>query len=157
MKPPEKGATIEDILENEVPDRYTLTEKTWATLERHKQHHLEQGNGFGYGLITQPFAGKSTRTMSARYHKDGAEILLDQSHLSRRPRRLTPYEASGLMGFPENYRGFFSRAEELKQPVSDTQAYHQFGNSVAVPLVTDIAKLLVRKLIEAGAMNTEDD
>lgn len=151
LKPPEKGITFENILENEVPERYTLTEKTWATLERHKKYHLEQGNGFGYGLISPPFEGKITRTMSARYHKDGAEILLDQDHLSKRPRRLTPYEVSGLMGFPDRYRKYFSRSASVKQPVSDTQAYHQFGNSVAVPIVTDIAKIMINKLIEVGA------
>lgn len=155
LKPPLEPISIENILEADVPERYTLTEKTWATLERHKKYHAEQGNGFGYGLITPPFTGKTTRTMSARYHKDGAEILIDQSLISKRPRRLTPYEASGLMGFPEKYRKYFSRAPEIKQPVSDTQAYHQLGNSVAVPLITDVAHLIVNKLYAAGAIPKE--
>jgi DNA (cytosine-5)-methyltransferase 1 len=148
---PENPKSIDSILEAEVPAKYTLTEKTWATLERHKKHHAELGNGFGYGLISAPFEGKTTRTMSARYNKDGAEILINQRNIGLRPRRLTPYEVSGLMGFPEKYRCFFSRAENIIQPVSDSQAYHQFGNSVAVPLVTDIAKLIVSKLHEANA------
>ena len=155
LKPPVRGVSLESILENEVPERYTLTEKTWATLERHKKFHLEQGNGFGYGLISPPFEGKITRTISARYHKDGAEILLDQDQIMKRPRRLTPYEASGLMGFPENYRKYFSRLPNIKQPVSDTQAYRQFGNSVAVPVVADIAKIVINKLFEVGAFSPE--
>lgn len=152
LMPPEQSMTIESILEDGVPKKYTLTEKTWETLERHKKHHSERGNGFGYSAITPPYNGKTTRTLSARYHKDGAEILIDQQLINANPRRLTPYEASGIMGFPEKYRNYFSRKQEFQQPVSDTQAYRQFGNSVAVPLVTDIAKLIVKKLQDEGAL-----
>jgi len=87
MQPPEPPVTLESILEAEVPDKYTLKVGTWATLERHLKHHLEAGNGFGYGLIKPPFEGKFTRTISARYHKDGAEILIDQSQKGLLPRR----------------------------------------------------------------------
>lgn len=147
--------TLETIIEKEVPDRYTLREKTWATLERHKQYHAEKGNGFGYSLISPPFEGKYSRTISARYHKDGAEILIDQSALNKLPRKLTPYEASGLMGFPDQFRMHFSRKSDTIQPVSDTQAYKQFGNSVAVPVVSAIANLMVKKLDECNALENE--
>lgn len=153
LVPPDPPVTLESIIEDDVPDKYTLKEKTWNTLERHKHYHAEKGNGFGYSVIGPPYEGKSSRTISARYHKDGAEILIDQSHLNKLPRRLTPYEASGLMGFPDSFRGFFSRKPGIIQPVSDTQAYRQFGNSVAVPVVTAIASLIVGKLDEFNALN----
>lgn len=156
MQHPEPPVTLESILETEVPDKYTLKPGTWSALERHKKFHSEKGHGFGYGLITSPFDGKFTRTISARYHKDGAEILIDQSEKGLLPRRLTPYEASGLMGFPDTYRKFFSRQPDVLQPVSDSQAYKQFGNSVAVPVVKEISKLIVRKLEEVEAIKIEN-
>lgn len=128
---------------NNVDAKYTLGLGTWDTLRRHKAHHESIGQGFGYGLIEPPFDGKITRTISARYHKDGAEILIDQGE-GNRPRRLTPLEACKIQGFPEKCHKFFNGIE--KQPVSDTQAYRQFGNSVAVPVVTAIAKNMVNFL-----------
>ncbi|MBI9047471.1 MAG: DNA (cytosine-5-)-methyltransferase [Anaerolineaceae bacterium] len=142
---------LEDVLEDRVPERYTLGLKTWATLERHKQHHESIGQGFGYSLISPPFIGKVTRTLSARYHKDGAEILIKQD--GKRPRRLTPLECCRLMGYPDNYQLFFERNPEFQQPVSDTQAYRQFGNSVAVPVVTRLAQLIIDKLVEEQAFS----
>lgn len=120
--------------------RYMLGPGTWATLERHKKHHAEAGNGFGYGLHTFPIPdGTVTRTISARYHKDGAEILVQTD--GPRPRKLTIQEAAQLQGFDPTRFVF---------PVSDTQAYRQIGNSVAVPAVEasarQIAKVLKEKL-----------
>ncbi|MBT3311745.1 MAG: DNA (cytosine-5-)-methyltransferase [Desulfobacteraceae bacterium] len=126
-----KYPLLRDIIKNKVEEKYTLGPGTWATLERHKKHHEEVGNGFGYGLINRPIKKDTvTRTMSQRYHKDGAEILIEQKSKPR-PRRLTPTEALQLMGFdPDKF--FF--------PVSDTQAYRQIGNSVVVPAVKATAK-----------------
>lgn len=149
LKPPEKRIyELDEILETTVPEKYRLREKTWQTLIRHKKHHAKIGNGFGYGLNKRPFKGKITRTISARYHKDGAEILIDDGGI--RPRRLTPLECCRLMGFPEEYQKFYGR-NGVKQPVSDTQAYRQFGNSVVVPVLIDIAKLITDKLTEVKA------
>jgi len=132
-------------------DKYTLTLKTWETLVRHKKNHAEKGNGFGFGLIMPPFRGKVTRTISARYYKDGAEILISQGR-GKRPRRLTPLEACRLQGFPEKCISYYNG--EKTQPVSDHQAYRQFGNSVTVPVIRAIAnklvKLLEDKLVELG-------
>ena len=154
LKPPKKRPkTLADILEDpeKVPEKYILKKGTWSTLERHKKYHAEQGNGFGYGLISPPFEDKTTRTLSARYHKDGAEILIDIGE--KIPRRLTPLECCRLMGFPKKYQKFFERNEKYPQPVSDTQAYRQFGNSVVVPVVTAIAEIMVKKLKAVGAFD----
>jgi len=146
IKPPENRLyNLSDVLEENVPEKYTLMEKTWDTLLRHKAHHAAAGNGFGYSVIEPPFENKITRTISARYHKDGAEILIYQGE-NKRPRRLTPLECSRLMGFPEDFQKNFSRDSKITQPVSDTQAYRQFGNSVAVPVVKEIASGIVNKL-----------
>ena len=141
---------LKEILETSVPEKYTLTEGTWNTLERHKLHHQKEGNGFGYGLNIPPF-NNVTRTLSHRYHKDGAEILIYQE--GKRPRRLTPLECCRLMGFPLEIQNYFSRSPEYIQPVSDLQAYKQFGNSVAVPVVTAVAKLITDKLKSVGAID----
>lgn len=119
---------------------YTLGPGTWNTLQRHKKHHEEVGNGFGYGLLTWPIKeGTITRTISARYHKDGSEILIEQP--GKRPRRLTVQEAMQLQGFSP--RDFFF-------PVSQTQAYHQIGNSVVVPAVEASAKFIAWILKDKG-------
>ena len=149
ISPTESGPTLDEILEPVVPDRYTLGPGTWQTLLRHRRHHRECGNGFGYGLIQAPFYGKITRTLSARYHKDGAEVLIEQD--SRRPRRLTPLECARLFGFPRRFQKYFAR-NGYEQPVSDTQAYRQFGNSVVVPVVSAVAKTMAEKLRSAGAI-----
>lgn len=123
-----------DILEKEVPEKYTLTDHLWNYLQNYAKKHREKGNGFGFGLTD--LNGRS-RTLSARYHKDGSEILIPQKN--KNPRRLTPQECSNLMGFTQ-FR------PDFKIPVSDTQAYKQFGNSVAVPVIYDIAKEIVYTL-----------
>ncbi len=133
LTPPENKPVVRDILEPEVDVKYTLTDKLWLYLQNYAAKHREAGNGFGYGIA--PMDG-ITRTMSARYYKDGSEILIAQDE--KNPRRLTPRECARLQGFPDTF----------KIPVSDTQAYMQFGNSVVVPLMTDVAKLVVRKLEE---------
>lgn len=117
---------------------YTLGPGTWATLQRHKAYHSTKGNGFGYGLHKLPVEkGEVTRTISARYHKDGAEILIEQK--DDRPRRLTIEEAMQLQGYDPSRFVF---------PVSNTQAYRQIGNSVVVPAVTACALEISRILKE---------
>ncbi len=101
----------------------------WECLIRHKAKHEAKGNGFGYGLID---LDGTTRTISARYYKDGSEAFVPQE--GQNPRRLTPRECARLQGFPDDF----------VIPVSDTQAYKQFGNSVVVPLVKDIVKIIVK-------------
>ncbi len=119
---------------------YTLGPGTWETLERHKKHHAEKGNGFGYGLNKMPIPiDAKTRTISARYHKDGAEILIEQK--GKRPRRLTIEEAMQLQGFDPKL---------FKFPVSNTQAYRQIGNSVVVPAIIECAKEIASVLGERG-------
>ena len=149
ITPRGRKLSMKDILEKFVDDKYTLGPGTWSTLIRHKKYHQSKGQGFGYGLICPPFDEVTTRTLSARYHKDGAEILVDQGD-GLNPRRLTPLECCRLMGFPKKYQRFFDPKDNEKiQPVSDTQAYRQFGNSVSVPVVTDIARALYQTLENA--------
>lgn len=112
-----------------VNDKYTLSDKLWEYLQAHAAKHRKKGNGFGYGLFTPDDVA---RTLSARYYKDGSEILIAQP--GRNPRRLTPREAARLMGFDDG------RRSDWVIPVSDTQAYRQFGNSVVVPVIRAIAK-----------------
>jgi DNA (cytosine-5)-methyltransferase 1 len=115
-----------------VPSRFTLSDHLWGYLQDYARKHRAAGNGFGFGLVN---GGSVSRTLSARYHKDGSEILVGQA-LGQNPRRLTPRECARLMGFPDTFR----------IPVSDTQAYRQFGNSVVVPVVTAVARLVVASL-----------
>ena len=131
LKPIDKPLKLKDILEPEVDNKYTLSDKLWTYLQNYATKHKQAGNGFGFGIA--PLDG-ITRTMSARYYKDGSEILIEQD--GKNPRRLTPRECARLQGFPDSF----------KIPVSDTQAYKQFGNSVVVPLMSEIAKLIVAKL-----------
>ena len=131
LHPLEKQPVVRDILEKEVDEKYTLSEKLWTYLQNYAAKHRAAGNGFGYGIA--PLDG-ITRTISARYYKDGSEILIEQE--GKNPRRLTPRECARLQGFPDDF----------KIPVSDTQAYRQFGNSVVVPLMSDVAGLIVAKL-----------
>ncbi|RME92825.1 MAG: DNA (cytosine-5-)-methyltransferase [Verrucomicrobia bacterium] len=129
---PAQGPTLDSILEQDVPAKYTLSDHLWRYLQDYAAKHRAAGNGFGFGLVT----GKDiARTLSARYYKDGSEILVSQGP-GKNPRRLTPRECARLMGFPEDF----------KIPVSDTQAYKQFGNSVVVPVVERIAKSVVEAL-----------
>jgi len=137
--PPAKPLVVKDILEENVDNKYTLSDKLWAYLQNYAAKHKAAGNGFGYGIA--PLDGV-TRTISARYYKDGSEILIAQE--GKNPRRLTPRECARLQGFPDTF----------KIPVSDTQAYRQFGNSVVVPLMAEIAKLVVAKIDEMEKAKT---
>lgn len=137
ITPKEPKSTMSTILEPEVDDRYTLTDHLWEYLQAYANKHKAAGNGFGYGLAQRDGI---SRTLSARYYKDGAEILIPQD--GNNPRRLTPRECARLQGFPDSF----------VIPVSDTQAYRQFGNSVVVPLMANVAKLVVGKLDELEAM-----
>ena len=133
LNPPEKKPVLSDILEPSPDPKYTLSDKLWTYLRNYAAKHAAAGNGFGYGIA--PRDGIS-RTLSARYYKDGSEILIEQE--GKNPRRLTPRECARLQGFPDDFR----------IAVSDTQAYRQFGNSVVVPLMTDVAGLVVKKMKE---------
>lgn len=117
-----------DFENNKVHDKYTLTDNLWAYLQAHAQKHRSMGNGFGYGLVKPD---EIARTLSARYYKDGSEILVYQGE-NKNPRRLTPRECARLMGYPDDYI----------IPVSDTRAYKQFGNSVVVPLFNAVAEFI---------------
>jgi len=131
--PKDPKPILNDILEPTVDNKYTLTDHLWEYLQAYADKHKAAGNGFGYGIAPRDGV---TRTLSARYYKDGSEILIAQS--GKNPRRLTPRECARLQGFPDTF----------KIPVSDTQAYRQFGNSVVVPLMTDVAHLVVQKIEE---------
>lgn len=133
-----------DILEKSVPDKYTLTPKLWSYLQGYKEKHQKAGNGFGYSLFGPDDV---TRTLSARYYKDGSEILVRQK--GKRPRRLTPRECARLMGFENPGEAKFDI------PVSDTQSYRQFGNAVVVPVVRAVADIMKPHIYEAIAMRDE--
>ena len=129
---PDTGPKLNTILEKNPDPKYTLTDHLWNYLQNYAAKHKAAGNGFGFGLVS----GKDTaRTLSARYHKDGSEILIDQGR-GKNPRRLTPRECARLMGYPDSF----------KITVSDTQAYRQFGNSVIVPVVERIADAVIETL-----------
>jgi len=140
-EPTHTETCLGDILEpnEQVPDLYTISERIWESHQRRKEQHKEKGNGFGYSL----FSHKSSyaNTISARYYKDGTEILIDQSDIGKRPRKLTPKECARLQGFPENF---------IYDAVSDNQSYKQFGNSVSVPVIRAVAKSLVEALESQG-------
>ena len=111
-----------------VSDKYTLSDKLWRYLQDYSDKHKAKGNGFGFGLVDDDSVA---RTLSARYYKDGSEILVSRGE-GQNPRRLTPRECARLMGYDPTFR----------IPVSDTQAYRQFGNSVAVPVFAEVARLM---------------
>ncbi len=121
-----------DHKKKRVLDKYTLTDHLWLYLQNYAAKHRAKGNGFGFGLVTPE---NTARTLSARYYKDGSEILIDQGK-RKSPRRLTPRECARLMGFPDTFR----------ISVSDTQAYKQFSQAAVVPLVEYAAKLMVSQL-----------
>ncbi|MFZ1807670.1 MAG: DNA (cytosine-5-)-methyltransferase [Cyclobacteriaceae bacterium] len=123
--------SIRDILEQKVDDKYTLSDKLWNYLKEYKKKHQARGNGFGFGLTD---LNGVSRTLSARYYKDGAEILIPQK--GKNPRRLTPRECARLQGFPDSFI----------IPVSDNQGYKQFGNSVASPLIQAVGKNIAKEL-----------
>lgn len=130
---------IKDILETNVDKKYTLSAHLWNYLQEYAKKHKEKGNGFGFGLTD---LNGISRTMSARYYKDGAEILIPQNGKS--PRRLTPRECARLQGFPDNFI----------IPVSDTQAYKQFGNSVVTPLIQAVGKNIVKEILKLNGKHS---
>nr|WP_218963404.1 DNA (cytosine-5-)-methyltransferase [Bacillus pumilus] len=132
-KPTHEPTRVGDILESDVDEKYTISDRLYQGHLRRKEEHKKKGNGFGFSLFNaeSPY----TNTISARYYKDGSEILIDQG-VSKNPRKLTPRECARLQGFPDNFI----------IPVSDTQAYRQFGNSVAVPVVEAVAKEILKSL-----------
>lgn len=132
--PPQRKLALSSILESEVDDIYTLSDKLWAYLQAYEAKHRAKGNGFGYGLVDMRGI---TRTLSARYHKDGSEILIPQE--GKNPRRLTPRECARLMGYPDNF---------VLSAVSRTQAYKQMGNSVVVPLVQFVGQSVVDYMLD---------
>jgi DNA (cytosine-5)-methyltransferase 1 len=140
--PPMNATRLGDILEDssKLDPKYTLSDKLWNGHLRRKEEHKEKGNGFGYSLFTED--SPYTSTLSARYYKDGSEILISQSQLKKNPRKLTPRECARLQGFPESF---------VIDAVSDGQAYKQFGNSVCVPVIRAVAKQML------AAMKTAEE
>lgn len=150
---PKKIISLGEILEQneKVEDKYILTPKLWEYLWNYAKKHKAKGNGFGFSLVNKE---SITRTLSARYYKDGSEILIDrgfdinkdfhhEENINNRPRRLKPRECARLMGFEKVKENHF------RIPVSDTQAYKQFGNSVVVPVFSSIAKLMKPYIIKS--------
>ena len=131
-EPPMIETKVGSILDKRVAEKYTISDKMWESAKRRKENYRKKGYGFGFSLFNRD--SKYTSTISARYYKDGAEIWIDQKN--KNPRKLTPNEARKLQGFPE---GFVI-------PVSDGQAYKQFGNAVPVPVIRAIAKKMVKHL-----------
>jgi len=129
---PEPTKKIKDILEKKVDPKYTLTDHLWKYLQDYSQKHKEKGNGFGFGLVD---LNGITRTMSARYYKDGSEILIPQN--GRNPRRLSVRESARLQGYPDKF---------IVDAVSMNQGYKQFGNSVVMPLIRAIGESIVYTL-----------
>lgn len=162
---PENKPTFSDLLDEDVPEKYTLTPRLWEYLYEYAKKHQAKGNGFGFGLVNPRNPDSVARTLSARYHKDGSEILIDhkgwdmklaesnfwdEENQANRPRRLTPRECSRLMGFEKPGDNTF------RIPVSDTQAYRQFGNSVVVPVFSAIARLMKDRIIEGKQKIIQD-
>lgn len=133
---PQIKPVLKDILMKNADSKYTLSDGLWTYLQEYAEKHKQKGNGFGFGM---PDRNGITRTLSARYYKDGSEILIQQK--GKNPRKLTPRECARLQGYPESF----------KIVVSDTQAYKQFGNSVVVPLITQIANCIICKIEQLEA------
>jgi len=128
---PDLSPKFRDILETDIPAKYTLTDHLWEYLQNYAAKHKAKGNGFGYGLTDMDGV---SRTLSARYYKDGSEVLIPQRR--KNPRRLTPRECARLMGYPDDF----------KIVCSDTRVYKQFGNSVVVPVVQQVANSILESL-----------
>lgn len=135
--PPKTATQLGAILEKKVDPKYTISDRLWQGHQRRKEGHKEKGNGFGYNLYTPQSV--YTATISARYYKDGSEILVEQK--GKNPRKLTPLEAGRLQGFPDH---LIRRAQQAG--VSDNQLYKQCGNSVAVNVIRAIATNMVKAL-----------
>lgn len=131
-KPTFEPTMVGNILENNVHEKYTISDKLWAGHQRRKRENKLKGKGFGYGIVSKN--SEYTNTLSARYYKDGSEVLIQQK--DKNPRKLTPRECARLQGFPDTF----------KIPVSNTQAYRQFGNSVPVKVVEKIAEQMIKHL-----------
>jgi len=141
--PPVDRPRLADVLEATPPDKkYMLSDALWEYLQRYAEKHRAKGNGFGFGLANPDGV---SRTLSARYYKDGAEILIAQKRW-RNPRRLTPREAARLMGFDGRFAELAGWPDGFPQVVSDVQAYKQFGNSVSPPVVAAVGQELVKVL-----------
>jgi len=123
---------VKNILESEVDPKYTISDRLWAGHQRRKRENKLKGKGFGYGMVNED--SEYTNTMSARYYKDGSEILIEQK--GKNPRKITPREAARLQGF----------SDDFVIPVSDTQAYMQFGNSVPVKVVEKVAEKMLEHI-----------
>ena len=138
-KPTGVKTKLGDILEKDVPEKYTISDKIWASHQRRKEMHKTKGNGFGYSLFNEnsPY----TSTISARYYKDGSEILIEQKN--KNPRKLTPREAARLQGFPDDF----------KLVVSDMQLYKQFGNSVPTKMIEAVANNVIKALEDGGEID----
>lgn len=144
-EPPKTSTRVGDILQSESElkadkeeygkDRFTISDRLWEGHKKRKAGHKTKGNGFGYSLVNAD--SEYTNTISARYYKDGSEILIDQSHLNKNPRKLTPRECARLQGFPENFKVDAS---------SQNQVYQQFGNSVCMNVIHAVAKQMVETL-----------
>jgi DNA (cytosine-5)-methyltransferase 1 len=161
--PPEgKKTVMSDILGTTYDQKYVLTDHLWKYLRDYAEKHRKKGNGFGYGLVGP---NDQCRTMSARYHKDGSEILIkppvgghkgvtDPKRSKGNPRRLSPAEAARLMGFDEEMAAVFGHENGFPQVVSDTQAYRQFGNAVVAKVTEAVGRqiipVLARHLRSAG-------
>lgn len=141
--PPLTPTRLGDILEDseKLDLKYTLSDRLWSGHQRRKEEHKLKGNGFGYSLFNKD--SPYTSTISARYYKDGSEILIDQSHINKNPRKLTPRECARLQGFPENF---------IVDAVSDAQAYKQFGNSVCMTVIDAIANQIITAVNVANAL-----
>jgi DNA (cytosine-5)-methyltransferase 1 len=129
---------LEDILMESVENKYIISDKLWAGHQRRKLQHRKKGNGFGYGLFSKK--SQYVNTLSARYYKDGSEILIDRGD-NLNPRKLTPRECARLQGFPDDFI--------IK--VSDIQAYKQFGNSVPVNVINDVAYAMFSSILSLSA------
>ncbi len=134
LKQHPKPSKVGDILQGYVEEKYTISDRLWEGHQRRKREHLQKGNGFGYSIFNTD--STYTSTISARYYKDGSEILIEQQ--GKNPRKLTPREAGNLQGFPSDFI----------IPVSDVQAYKQFGNSVAVPVIAALATHIYKELFD---------
>jgi DNA (cytosine-5)-methyltransferase 1 len=154
---PARRPTFGELLEDRAPEKYILSPTLWRYLYQYAKKHQQKGNGFGFGMVDPTNPGSVARTLSARYYKDGAEILVDRgwdkalgerdfdnaANQQHRPRRLTPRECARLMGFEA------PGSADFRIPVSDTQAYRQFGNSVVVPAFAAVAQLLQSRILQA--------